>query len=52
VECVVVRILDPARAELYATLGLRTVCPTSSAISVLIEAARACELRPGRAVTG
>src|SRR5204863_8083648 len=27
IECTVVRILDPARAELYATLGLRTVCP-------------------------
>ena len=31
IECTVVRILDPARAELYATLGLRTVCPTSNA---------------------
>src|SRR5438093_13531614 len=28
IECTVVRILDPARAELYATLGLRTVSPT------------------------
>ena len=27
IECTVVRILDPARAELYATLGLRTVSP-------------------------
>jgi len=49
VGCVVVRILDPARAELYSTLGLRIVCPTSSAISVLIEAARSCEIRPERA---
>ena len=48
VGCVVVRILDPARAELYSTLGLRIVCPTSSAISVLIEAARSCEIRPER----
>ena len=31
IECTVVRILDPARAELYATLGLRVVCPTSMA---------------------
>ncbi len=46
VGCVVVRVLDPARAELYSTLGLRTVCPTSNAISVLIEAARSCEARP------
>jgi trk system potassium uptake protein TrkA len=37
VSCVVVRILDPARAELYAELGMRTVCPTSGAIDVLSE---------------
>jgi trk system potassium uptake protein len=37
VACVVVRILDPARAELYAELGMRTVCPTSGAIDVLSE---------------
>ena len=49
VGCVVVRILDPARAELYTSLGLRIVCPTSNAISVLIEAARSCEVRPERA---
>ena len=49
IGCVVVRILDPARAELYSTLGLRIVCPTSNAISVLIEAARSCEVRPERA---
>jgi trk system potassium uptake protein len=45
IQCVVVRILDPARAEFYATRGLRTVCPTSSAISVLTEAVRSCEPR-------
>ena len=27
--------LDPARAELYARLGLRTVCPTTTAIDTL-----------------
>jgi trk system potassium uptake protein TrkA len=48
VECVVVRILDPARAEFYASRGLRTVCPTSSAVSVLGEAVRACETRLAR----
>ena len=46
----VVRILDPARAELYATLGLRVVCPTSSAIDVLTEAVKSC-CRPARAAT-
>ena len=44
VRCVVVRVLDPARAELYARLGLRTVCPTSGAIDVLTEAVRSCQV--------
>jgi trk system potassium uptake protein TrkA len=44
INCVVVRVLDPARAEFYAQRGLRTVCPTQHAISVLTEAVRACEL--------
>jgi trk system potassium uptake protein TrkA len=44
IECTVVRILDPARAEFYAERGLRTVCPTSTAIDVLIDAARTCAL--------
>jgi trk system potassium uptake protein TrkA len=42
VECVVVRLLDPARAEFYASQGMRTVCPTSTAIEVLNEAVRSC----------
>jgi trk system potassium uptake protein TrkA len=46
VDCVIVRILDPARAEFYASRGLRTVCPTSNAIAVLSEGVRACEVRP------
>ena len=45
-QCVVVRILDPARADFYQTLGLRTICPTKAAISELMEAARACEIPP------
>ena len=43
------RILDPARAELYATLGLRTVCPTSAAIEVLSDAIKSCVVKPARA---
>ena len=35
VPCVVVRVLDPARAEFYAKRGLHTVCPTSTAIDAL-----------------
>jgi len=49
IECTVVRILDPARAELYATLGLRTVSPTSTAIEVLTEAVKSCSVKPLRA---
>jgi trk system potassium uptake protein len=46
IRCVVVRVLDPARADFYAERGLRTVCPTQTAIQVLTEAVRACEISP------
>ena len=41
-QCVVVRVLDPARAEFYRGRGLRTVCPTSTAIDALTDAVRTC----------
>jgi trk system potassium uptake protein TrkA len=44
VGCVVVRLLDPARAKFYSQRGLRTVCPTGVAIDTLTEAVRACEV--------
>src|SRR5919201_6615974 len=44
IECTVVRILDPARADFYAQRGLRTVCPTSTAIDVLTDVVRSCEV--------
>ncbi len=47
IDCVVVRVLDPARAEFYAARGLRTVCPTPTAISVLADAVRACRAQAG-----
>jgi trk system potassium uptake protein len=50
VRCVVVRVLDPARADFYASRGLRTVCPTSNAIAVLTEAVRSYESSPRAAV--
>jgi len=50
IDCVVVRVLDPARAEFYAARGLRTVCPTSTAIDVLTESVRACEVPTTRAM--
>ena len=46
IECVVARILDPARADFYAKRGLRTVCPTKTAIDALMDAVRSCEI-PG-----
>ena len=46
IGCVVVRVLDPRRADFYAKRGLRTVCPTQTAISFLTEAVRACDVRP------
>ena len=50
-QCVVVRVLDPARAEFYRQRGLRTICPTSVAIDVLLDSVRACEVRPAEPST-
>ncbi len=38
IDRVVVRVLDPARADWYAEQGLRTVSPTKLAIDMLSEA--------------
>jgi trk system potassium uptake protein TrkA len=43
VRSVVVRILDPGRAEFYSRRGLNVVCPTSAAISTFVDAVRASE---------
>ncbi len=40
IQTTIVRVLDPARAKVYASLGLRTICPTSTAIDFLTEAVR------------
>ena len=45
-ECVVARILDPKRAAFYGTRGLRTVCPTQTAISTLTDVVRSCSAAP------
>jgi trk system potassium uptake protein TrkA len=44
IDCVVVRVLDPARAEFYKARGMRTVSPTSVAIDALMETVRSCEV--------
>ena len=41
-RCVVVRILDPARAQFYASRGLNVICPTAGAIDDLTAAVAAC----------
>ena len=48
VPCVIVRILDPARAELYEGLGLEIICPTRTAIDFLTEAVRKSAESPER----
>jgi trk system potassium uptake protein len=40
VPCVVARLLDPARAEFYASLGLDIVNPTKTAYETLTERVR------------
>jgi trk system potassium uptake protein TrkA len=47
IPCVVVRVLDPARADFYAKRGMRVVCPTETAISVLLETVRETARVPG-----
>jgi trk system potassium uptake protein len=51
IGCVVIRILDPARADFYSARGLRVVCPTKTAIDTLMEAVRSCAIPPA-GVTG
>jgi trk system potassium uptake protein len=48
-QCVVVRVLDPARAKVYRELGLRTVCPTETAIETLVDSARSCAIQEAKA---
>jgi len=43
VPAVIVRVLDPGRAQFYSERGLRIVCPTSAAIETLVGAVRARE---------
>ena len=46
---VVARVLDPARAQFYAERGLQTVCPTQTAIAVLLDTVRATASRTSAA---
>jgi trk system potassium uptake protein TrkA len=44
IRCVVARVYDPLRAELFARAGIRTVCPTRDVRIALFDAVRACQL--------
>jgi trk system potassium uptake protein TrkA len=46
VPCVITRVLDPARAKFYKSLGLQTICATSAVIDTAFQAI--CD-NPGRA---
>lgn len=49
-SCLVVRVQDPARADFYAARGLRTVCPTQTTTTTMLNAVRSCEAAPRAAV--
>ena len=49
ITTVVVRVLDPARAQFYADRGMLTVCPTQTAISALLDTVRATTPQPSPA---
>lgn len=44
IRCVVARVYDPLRAELFAQIGINTVCPTRDVRVSLFDAVRACQL--------
>jgi len=44
VKCVVARVYDPLRAELFAQAGIRTVCPTRDVRVSLLDAVRSCQM--------
>ena len=44
IRCVVARVYDPLRAELFQQVGIRTVCPTRDVRISLFDAVRSCQL--------
>lgn len=46
IGCVVARVFDPLRAEMFAQAGIRIVCPTRELRATLFEAVRACKVPP------
>jgi trk system potassium uptake protein TrkA len=44
ITCVVARVYDPVRAEVFGATGIRTVSPTRDARSLLLDAVHSCQL--------
>ena len=44
VRCCVARVYDPLRADLFEETGIRTVCPTKDAQTLLYDAIGSCKL--------
>ena len=44
IRCVVARVYDPLRAELFAQIGINTVCPTRDLRVSLFDAVRSCQI--------
>jgi trk/ktr system potassium uptake protein len=49
VPCVVARVYDPRRAEVFGRMGIRAVCPTSDTTVAMLEAVLSCPDTPGTA---
>jgi trk system potassium uptake protein TrkA len=47
VPCSVARVYDPLRAAAFAKLGVRTVCPTQDARSLMLDQVHACPAARG-----
>ena len=44
IPCAIARVYDPLRARVFASHGLRTVCPTEHARDMMMDAVRACPM--------
>jgi len=44
IRCIVARVYDPMRAELFAHAGIHTVCPTRDVRVTMFDAVRSCQL--------
>jgi trk system potassium uptake protein TrkA len=47
VPCAVARVYDPRRAEVFARMGIQTVCPTAETTAEMLAAVLACPVSAG-----